>query len=319
MRIFRYVTDILMVTRPVLLIPVWGFSALGFHRALHLQQKTSLLITDSLNAYFLILLFSLSVASVYILNQIADIEVDKDNGGMPLIANGVISLPTSWGAAIFFALVPVITGVIIHKHIIAISSVATIILGYIYSFKPFRFSGRPIADFISNAAGYGIIAFGVGWVCGGMPVASHEFLQSVLPYFLLMCAGSISSTLPDYEGDRKDGKNTTAVVFGLTVAHLSALAALGAALCVSLVQNDHFAAICAAVSFPFYIGYLIRRNDFFMESTYKIGGGLCMVAAFLSMPLFLIPSFIVFAATWLYFRIRHGINYPSLVPVNKNQ
>lgn len=319
MRFLRHVTDIIMVTRPVLVIPVWGFCALGFQRALHLQQRTSLFFTDSLNPYILIVLFSLSVASVYILNQIADIEVDKDNGGMPLIANGIISLRTSWCAAIIFALIPIVTSVVIKVYPVTIASVATIILGYVYSFRPLRFSGRPIADFISNATGYGIIAFGVGWVCGGMPIVSREFIRSALPYFFLMCAGSISSTLPDYEGDRKDGKNTTAVIFGIRVAHLFAMAALGVALLWALLGNDAIAVICAGASFPFYAGYQFKRSTFFMEASYKIGGGLCMLAAFSAMPLFLVPSFIVFIATWLYFRIRHGINYPSLVPVNKDQ
>ena len=319
MRIIRYVTDICMVTRPVLLIPVWGFSALGFQRALQLQKKSSFLVTDSVHAYLLILLFSLSVASVYILNQIADIEVDKNNGGMPLIAREVISRKTAWGAATIFGLFPVITGLITKEYVIAVASVATIILGYIYSFKPFRFSGKPIADFLSNATGYGIIAFGVGWASTGLPVTSMHFIWSSLPYFLLMCAGSISSTLPDYEGDRNDGKNTTTVVFGYTFAHILAMLSLGAALLTALLQNDSIAGICAAVSLPFYFGYLFKRTAFFMESTYKIGGGLCMLAAFAAMPLFLLPAFIVFTATWLYFRIRHGINYPSLVPVEKNK
>lgn len=315
--IFRYIADIVMVTRPVLIIPVWGFCALGFQRALILQQQQVFFIAHSYAAYLLILLFSVCVASVYIFNQIADIEVDKKNGGMPLIASGIIPVPVSWATAVISGLAPVITGILLRQYIIAIASVTTIILGFIYSFRPLRFSGRPIADFLSNAVGYGLIAFGVGWYCGGMQILSRTFIIAALPYFLLMCAGSISSTLPDYEGDRKDRKNTTAVVFGHLTAHRIATTALIAALGFALHTGDFVAAVCAGVSLPFYFGFLYTKSGFFMEATYKIGGGFCMIAAFLAMPLFIIPSCIVFGVTWLYFRIRHGINYPSLVPVKK--
>jgi 4-hydroxybenzoate polyprenyltransferase len=317
--ILRFTADMVMVTRPVLIIPVWGFCALGFQRAHILQQQQVFFVTHSHAAYLSILLFSLSVASVYILNQIADIEVDKENGGIPLIANGIISVPVSWAAAVISGLIPILTGIFLKQYIIAIASVTTIFLGYIYSFRPLRFSGRPIVDFLSNATGYGFIAFGLGWSCGGMSVVSPTFITAALPYFMLMCAGSISSTLPDCEGDSRDGKNTTTVVFGYLTAHKIAMTALIAALGFALHSGDLVAAICAGASLPFYFGYLYMKNRFFMEATYKIGGGLCMMAAFIGMPLFMIPSIIVFGVTWLYFRIRHGINYPSLVPVKNNR
>lgn len=133
-----------------------------------------------------------------------------------------------------------------------------------------------------------------------------------------MGAGSISSTLPDYDGDRMDTKNTTAVVLGKKTSHILAMILLITAGITGLLMQDTVALVCAAAPVPFYIGYLVRQNSFFMEATYKIGGALCMVAAFMAMPFFIPLALIVFSATWLYFRIRHGISYPSLVPVKSS-
>ena len=127
-----------------------------------------------------------------------------------------------------------------------------------------------------------------------------------------MCAGSISSTLPDRDGDLQVKKNTTAVVFGNTMAHLIAIFFLLGAESAALITGDYIAALCAAISFPFYIAYIIAPNRFWMEATYKAGGAFSMICAAIIMPILVPPALIVFLLTRLYFRIRHGISYPEL-------
>ncbi len=249
------------------------------------------------------------------MNQIADIEVDKKNGGMPLIAQGVVSVRSAIVIALLCGGVP-LTYFLLRRNLPMISGVMlTVVLGYIYSFKPFRLSGRPFADFISNGAGYGLIAFGVGWTLGNRTPFSSCFLIDALPYFLLMCAGSISSTLPDYEADKSDRKRTTAVVCGIGRAHAIASILLAGAIVAGWYRRDLLALICGLASLPVYTLFFWKRTRLVMESTYKIGGAFCMVASFFILPLFIPLSLVVFSCTWLYFRIRHGTSYPSLVPV----
>jgi 4-hydroxybenzoate polyprenyltransferase len=266
--------------------------------------------------YGSIFVFSLSVAAVYILNQIADIEVDKKNGGLPLLASGIVGKTSAWICAgvlfLFSVIIPLISG----DHPLILLSTSSLLLGILYSFKPTYFSGKPILDFISNALGYGVIAFGAGWYLSGNTFfPNSKFFSSSLPYFLLMCAGSISSTVPDKDADTSENKNTTAVVFGASSANTVAILALAGSLVTSLYQNDFIAAVCSIVPLPFYIGFMIKPNQFFMESTYKTGGALTMICAALILPLILPVGIIVFISTLLYFRIRHKVLYPSLVPV----
>ncbi|MDO5577392.1 MAG: hypothetical protein Q4F84_09955, partial [Fibrobacter sp.] len=87
---FSSVFDLFFICRPMLLIPVWGFIAFGYFRGS--GTPTTLLKWDlSPKVYLLSVVFSLSVGAVYIFNQLADIEVDKKNGGLPLIASGIVS------------------------------------------------------------------------------------------------------------------------------------------------------------------------------------------------------------------------------------
>ncbi|HEX2957640.1 MAG TPA: UbiA family prenyltransferase, partial [Chitinispirillaceae bacterium] len=184
MRIFRLFFDLLFLSRPLLLVPVWGFCAFGYRCGMIQEGNAGSLCSLNIpvSIYSSIFIFSLSVAAVYILNQIADIEVDKKNGGLPLLASGVVGTHSAWiSASVLFllsALVPLIT----RDYTLMLLSASSVLLGILYSFKPTFFSGKPILDFLSNALGYGVIAFGVGWYLSGATF-SHlpAFITSALP------------------------------------------------------------------------------------------------------------------------------------------
>jgi len=241
MRHFLALLDAFFLTRPLLLAPVWGFSVFGLFRGLSAGGRApmNMLWTVRHNGatFGWMAIFSLSVASVYVLNQIADVNVDKFNKGLPLLAKGKLSLAAAWWTAILCLALSILLPFFSHPSISAFSCGAAL-LGIAYSFRPLRFSGRPCFDFLTNAAGYGLIAFGVGWHLSGAAFSVAGFAASALPYFLLMCAGSISSTFPDYEGDKKCGKITTAVALGVRRAHAVATVSLCSSLAVSVALGD---------------------------------------------------------------------------------
>jgi len=313
---FRNLIDLFFTLRPVILIPVWGFSIFGYYRAVNINplKVSEYWFSISPSIYAAILFFSLSVGVVYVMNQLADIEVDKKNGGLPLIASGIVSVQSAWILCGICTTLTITLPLFTPFKMLSLFSAITIMIGYVYSFRPFFFSGRLVFDFLSNAAGYGVIAFGVGWYLGGEELLSGDFLRSSLPYFLLMCAGSINSTIPDIGGDRAEGKNTTAVKLGASRAHYLSTVILIVACVSALVQKDLLASCCAILSLPFYFLYIIKQSNIFMEATYKVGGALCMMCAFLVMPVFIPISLCIFFCTRIYFRLRHAVEYPSMVP-----
>jgi 4-hydroxybenzoate polyprenyltransferase len=300
--------DLFFLTRPVVVVPVWGFCAFGVYAGgsgrifAHLEPSQ----------YLLILLYSLSPACVYVLNQIADYEVDARNGGFPLLVRGDIPRPAAWACAAACGAASIIGPLLMGRAQVSALSLIAIVLGYVYSFKPFSLSGRPFCDFLTNAL-EAALAFSAGWAIAGGEASTGKLCLSAAPYFLLMCAGAISSTLPDIDGDRECGKITTAVRFGPVTAHRMALAALITAIPASVFPSvDLLALACAAAAVPTYIPYIIKPKKEYMELTYKVGGAATMAAASLALPLLLPAGLSVFAATKIYFKKRHGVSYPSL-------
>ncbi len=315
MKLLTFVIDFLFLSRPVLLIPVWGFSALGFWRARLLYEPFSLRAAwrwSGWAAFIWIVVFSFSVASVYILNQIADREVDTLNGGRPLLSFGAVGKKGAWVSAAFFAFMSLAPAARYAPEI-APFCVASLLLGALYSFRPTYFSGRPFLDFTANAVGYGIIAFGAGWTLGGGPWG-FSFLRAACPYFFLMCAGSISSTLPDAKGDRSCGKNTTTVALGEHTAHILAMLFLCLAAVAGFLARDYCALAAAGLTFPIYALYVLNPSRMWMEASYKVGGAIVMTIAGVVFPFLLAPAAAVVGAVRLYFYLRHNARYPALIP-----
>jgi lycopene elongase/hydratase (dihydrobisanhydrobacterioruberin-forming) len=318
--IFAKALDCFFLCRPVVLIPVWGFSIFGFFAG---NSHGGVAFRDSFlsmnhGVFLRMAVFSLSVGCVYVLNQLADIDVDKKNGGLPLIAGGIVSVRNAIITAIVTGLASVILPVLGNHWALAGLSVLAIAIGAVYSFKPAYLSGRPFFDFIANGIGFGIVAFGAGWLLSGNSLLQTDFLLRALPYFLLMCAGSISSTIPDVEGDAECGKRTTAVLLGKRPSHTLAFVICAAAAGASIYNRDFIAGFCSIAGLPTYVLFWLSPKPVFAEVTYKVGGALSMIAAAAIMPLFFLCGIAVFAGTWMYFRWRHGVTYPSLAPAEKS-
>jgi len=300
--------DLFFALRPVLLIPVWGFSLFGYAAATGYGAPYDVSFPD----FGIMLLFSLVVASVYVCNQIADRKTDALNDGYALLANSVIGLKTASFLAIISAAIG-ISGCFLVSVPIGILSLLGLLLGLVYSFKPTYFTGRPVADFLSNSIGWGYIAFGVGYVLADPEFSLTGLLRDGLPYVLMMAAGSISSTIPDIKGDKKTGKITTAVKLGARAAHLLAMVFLFAAVALGFAFDQHFAVLSSIAAIPFYVAYALIVRRGLQEATYKVGGAISMLcAAYVYMP-FAVVSLLLFALTWLYFKLRFGVAYPTLV------
>ena len=319
MKLFIKGFDILFLARPVILIPVWGFSIFGYwygNRMNDTFELSILLGKEHITALGGMVLFSLSVGAVYVFNQIADYEVDAKNEGFPLLIRSGMSKKVALWYALILSSIAIVIPLITGDTVLSLFSAAAVVLGLLYSFKPVYFSGRPFTDFLANAVGYGFIAFGVGWYLSpAKDIFGIIFVRAALPYFLLMCGGSISSTLPDIAGDKACGKRTTAVVLGTIFAHSIATIGIIIGGMVAYINKDILALIIALVSLIINILFFILKTRAIMEATYKISGGIAMIVAGVVYPLFIPVAAVVFTATWVYFRLRHGISYPSLVPV----
>ena len=182
--------------------------------------------------------FVLATSAIFILNQYFDYENDRANNlkkDLP-IASGEVSPRT--GLTLFFVFTSVsLTSAFLTDISVFLLLLAFMLLGIGYSTPPFCFKSRPGLDVIVCGVGAGVLPFLIGVQTVPLLTLEFEFhwivrryqdvFFTVVPIFLIQCAGQIYQVVGDYEADALAKINTFAVKYGkktaLRVATISLL------------------------------------------------------------------------------------------------
>lgn len=320
---FKKIIDCFFLLRIPLLAPVWTIFILGWITGTNQLQPggrfNSILIGSQQFAQLWILLigFSLVVASIYVVNQIVDIESDRINHKLFLLPHGIISVRTAW----ILALVCASSGFAIaalHDIYFVIIFFISLLLGYCYNLPPFSFKNHAWGGVIANAAGHGFLTFIAGWYCSKFPgdvqwpVFQQGLLSSISPA-LANAAVFLVTTIPDAEGDKLTGKQTFSVRFGAKkTAIVAAVMCFGATIS-SLFMENHFWVMFfpSIISLIFFTYFLFSLKTEFAFKAFKWPVFLLSIAVTFYIPEYGILILATFFISKMYYKWRFNIEYPT--------
>lgn len=318
-RIFDYVA----ILRPLLLIPVWTMVLLGYYKVvsdkittqIHLPivGNVGIILHPHGEVLITLLLYSLLMGAIYILNQLTDSHTDEINGKLYLIPYGYLkkgSLKIQIAILLSASIILAFLKFSLTYSILVLISIA---LGIMYSVPPIRLKGKPILDLLANASGFGIIAFAVGWASQGE--FSVNLILDSLPYFLCVSAAFINTTIPDMDGDVRNGDNTTGVFLGIRKSCLISTIILCLAILTSLYRRDFIPLIASALSLPFFVYMTISNwnqltNTKSITMATKISVLILSLLIALLIPLYFILLIFTILLVRFYYQVRFGIKYP---------
>ena len=323
---FLRLLDFIFVSRPIILIPLWIFLFLGFYRGaqnqgiaingfLMLFKGEFAFNTNGINGFlpvpifYITFIYTILMGGVYILNQIYDLETDKINDKIYFLPRGILTVhQATIEMLILFLLVSLMSSVL--KWSIFLLIALSLLLGILYSAKPFKFKGRPFIDLLSNSLGYGFLAFSIGWLTIA-PYYSKIYLYS-LPYILSIAAVYINITIVDFEGDKASGDCTIVVFLGKKISSWLSVIIIIITFIISYYLVDYPILLVSGVVLPFFINAAIKqkRKDFLFSS--QIAPLLLGILIALIIPFLFLLFGIVFLATRWYYRRRFNIIYPLL-------
>jgi len=305
------VFDYLFLLRPILFVPLWALTLLGYfwaeggtYRLAWLPQGRLLLS---------LFLYSLLMGSVYVLNQIFDRDSDRLNRKLYLLAKGYVNLRAAW-VECFLLIVVSLSLSLLFSPAYRVFILLSLGLGILYSAPPFKLKGKPILDILSNSIGYGCLAFMVGWLSLGTYDVGH--LLKSLPYVLAVAAVFINTTVPDIEGDRKTGNITTGVFLGIRGTTILALLAILGAVASSLALGDWLCLIASTAATPLFVWAAIRGRVKPAMMAYQLGGGALVIILCILFPWFLVLLLLTYGSLKLYHKARFRMNYPALADRN---
>ncbi len=302
----KKIIDIVFLSRPVLLIPVFVFITLGYLDNGRLSIRLSL--HSKLLYHFIF--YTFIMFSVHLTNNINDAEADRENSGPGRIDFSAIPLKSLYITAILFAFVG-LTGAVFSGDLwIVVIYASTLLLGFLYNFRPFYFTGRPFLDFLSNATEYGILCYLLG---KRLSLNPNPDIISLLAYFAVMVAGAIASTTPDVRGDKKSGKMTTAVYLGVKKALVLGVVFLVLALLFGIARPNPVVVISSGLSIAVFLyAILFNQKKSILACTYQVGGGVLILLTHIFYPVLFVITLFLLGITMVYFKLRYNAIYPRI-------
>ena len=324
-RIALHLLDYLIVLRPTLLFPVWTLVLLGHHRALsqsssHVDLGTfqlsflpelPILLRPNFELLGTLCFYSMLMGAVYIINQICDKETDAANNKLHLVAQGFVKMPLLLLEVASLLVTAVVWACLWFGNNLnyLILILLSILLGVIYSVRPFRLKGKPFLDLLANALGYGGIAFLVGW--GIVAPINTDALWRIIPYVLCVGAAFVNTTLPDMKGDQAHGDRTTGVTLGTKLSCRLSLLLLAGAILSAWWLRDMIPLSTAVLCLPLFIYMNFRRERGAIILATRVGILILSLIACVLVPWYLIPfAGSLFFVRW-YYSARFGIKYPG--------
>ncbi len=303
--------DYFFVLRPMLFFPGWITLLAGYfilQRQNLFLKPARTLHQDFAEIGLLILLFALAMGASFLLNQLQDVESDKANAKLFIVAEGHITRrAVIWEIILLSVLALALAWFLSVLHFI-LTAGFMVLTGYLYNYPPLALKDRPLGSLVANSL-MGWFAFALGWAA--VNPLSVAVITDALPYVFLNTALYFFTTLPDMEGDRKSKKHTLAVLMGADIVIRLAFVFFVFSLISAWWLKDYTLLLIAALSAPFFIRALWTSAVSDAVRTTKFTILFFALVICFKLPFFFILMITGFYATRWYFKQRFNFDYPN--------
>ena len=319
--ILRYGADLFFLMRIPLLIPVWTILLLGWICGAGEVRPLGSLIHGTIFAegrlWVTVGGFSLIVASIYIVNQIRDIETDRINRKLFILPDGHVSERAAWVLAALCTAAGIIVPHLLLGRRMTVLFLLSLLLGFAYNLPPFSLKNRPIGGVVANLIGHGCLTFLAGYYAANEAFGHAMTLTSgILPSLAAGFANAavyLTTTIPDAAGDAKTGKITFTVKWGEKATAIAATVACAGSLAASflIVCNAWVMIVPALISLVLFARFALvtQSGDAFKTFRFPVAVLSALVALFV--PLYAVLLVVLLVVTRMYYKRRFNLVYPS--------
>jgi 4-hydroxybenzoate polyprenyltransferase len=305
------ILDYIFLLRPMLFFPGWSTMLAGYFIQDNERLWLLKIFSEDLNYVRILLLiigFAMLMGSTFILNQVKDVQTDRENRKLFIIANGYISTRAALFETIILAMFALLLGFLVKPVVTVLYIVFFFITGILYNYHPFHLKDRPWGSLFANIS-MGWLAFAIGWAAQNS--INWQIVIQSIPYLLFNTALYLFTILPDRAGDRKAIKKTLAVIYGIKPLIISAFSLYLAGFSYTLCIGDMQALFFYFCSLPLFIKAIFTLKVESAVRTLKFGILFFALAICLKWPLYLLLMISGFYATRVYFKKRFDFSYPN--------
>lgn len=324
-KLIAKIFDCFFLLRIPLLVPVWTVLILGWITGSSSAAPGGWIFRSDVSfaqeriLWIALVSFSFIVASIYVVNQIADIKSDRINHKLFILPRGLLSVRTAWVCAVLCALLGLGGGVLLLDNIMLLLFIAGLILGLLYNLPPIRLKNRAWGGVIANFIGHGVITYLVGWYAANSSrdldiTACYGGLVASLTAGFANAAVFLTTTIPDAAGDNSTGKRTFCVAYGeRNTAVAAALSCAFALVCAFTLEHNRWVMIIpSTLSLLLFVYFVISTKQEFAFKTFRWPVILLSTFVVFFIPLYGVIIIITLLVSRLYYKLRFNFDYPTL-------
>ncbi|MBC8181222.1 UbiA family prenyltransferase [candidate division KSB1 bacterium] len=301
--------DYLFILRPTLFFPIWimmlaGYS--GFY-TFNGEDKWFSFFTDWISVLNF-LLITLVSGAVFILNQLEDIETDKDNQKLFLISESYVRQKTAQTIAFIIISVSLIIFLVEDIYLFLINSLNVLFCGYLYNYKPFCWKDLPFLGVFINIVG-GLFLFLSGWIIAGF--GQWKAFIYVIPYLCAWGTVMLLTTIPDLKGDKLHDKITFAARFGIKKTIWTATIWVLFGFIVGIFNKDYLVIYSIVLSIPIFVIMVFKPTQAWIFACIRYPMLFIALLLCLKFPLFFFVLLVNYYISKVYYISRFGLDYPT--------
>ena len=310
--------DYIFLMRPVLFYPVWTVFLAGTLSVQGAAQgygwprfRLDELGVNCGGFWWAFVSYSLLMGTVFILNQLTDVDSDRCNSKLFLIADGHISSKAAVREIVIILAAAFLISLKTSVWFFLVLVFSLLILGVAYSLPPLSWKDGPIGGLIVNLFG-GMLTFFAGWLSIAKPSAA--MILHSLPYVFAVGSVYFLTTVLDMNGDLHSHKFTFAVRYGKQATIRMAIFFDSIAVILGFVIRDWIVFIPAIVSYFMFVFLIFRSDDVWINRITRLPILLLALMVAFYFPIYFLGIFGIFLFSKWYYQVRFGLNYPSLNP-----
>ena len=292
--------------RPVLFFPAWSTLLLAYISESKIQDYSVLFFNSDL----MLRIFSFAgiMGASFVINQIVDVDSDRENQKLPILSSGKLSNRAAWIFSILLSIMTLLISFLFSLYIFYLNLIFLTITAYLYNIKPFKLKDHSILGAIANYL-MGVLAY---------LYALDSFYISDFESFILISSINFSlfilTTLPDIKGDKKIRKRTIGSVLGIKKAIWVNMLFMLIVLMFSLLFRYKITYVSYLYYLHFFISVLLVincsiENIIFMIKLFLLVQALLVCVFFPDYFIFLIMMYL---GGRVYYKSYFNINYPHI-------
>lgn len=315
--------DYFFILKPIMFFPVWVLFLSGYY----VQNKTEPYlhsegnISNGVAAFgedrliWLGLAVTILMGAIFVLNQVMERKSSEAKSKFTFIAPEMLTPKSAFIESSILIVLTLCFSFFFFWKIGVLAFIILLLLGYLFNFSPFAWKDKLILALLAKLV-TAFLLFGGGWFFNGR--LSSALVIQASPYLCFFLSLLLFEAVENSPSDDSQGKSAFAEKFGFSTTLFVAVVLTVVSIAIAFILKDELIFYPALFALPFFLWAAISAKNCEVERSLKYAMVFLIIAISFKWGILFKNYFFIgtvatiYFSAKIYYRLRFGVNYPTL-------